>query len=135
MAKKPRNETATYAGPQLGITYLGEHAYAYSGLHDSGASSAEVIFLDFSTGSEYIVGKFQFFYATDTVQGSDMIYRIKLNDQIISQYIDIEDIRMAGDPHQPIPIVIPPLTHVVITVASIAGAQQQATMFTGRVYK
>ena len=131
MAKK---QIATFLGPQLGISYAGNHAYAYSGLLDSGASDAQVIFLLFQTGKEYIVGKFQFFYATDTVQGTDMIYRIKLNDQIISQYLDIEDIRMAGDPHQPIPMVIPPLTKVTVTIASIAGAQQQAAMFTGRVY-
>ena len=131
MAKK---QIATFLGPQLGISYLGEHAYAYSGLLDSGASDAQVTFLSFQTGKEYIFGKFQFFYATDSVQGSDMIYRIKLNDQIISQYLDIEDIRMAGDPHQPIPMVIPPLTRVTVTIASIAGAQQQAAMFTGRVY-
>jgi len=129
-----RKQIATFLGPQLGISYTGNHAYAYSGLLDSGASDAEVTFLSFQTGKEYIVGKFQFFYATDSVQGSDIIYRIKLNDNIISQYLDIEDIRMAGDPHQPIPIVIPPLTKVTVTIASIAGAQQQAAMFTGRVY-
>ena len=131
MAKK---QIATFLGPQLGISYTGTHAYAYSGLLDSGASDVEVTFLSFQTGKEYIVGKFQFFYATDSVQGSDIVYRIKLNDNIISQYLDVEDIRMAGDPHQPIPIVIPPLTKVTVTIASIAGAQQQAAMFTGRVY-
>lgn len=131
MAKK---QIATFLGPQLGISYTGNHAYAYSGLLDSGASDAEVTFLAFQTGKEYIFGKFQFFYATDSVQGSDIVYRIKLNDQIISQYLDVEDIRMAGDPHQPIPVVIPPLTKVTVTIASLAGAQQQAAMFTGRVY-
>ena len=131
MAKK---QIATFLAPNKGISYAGNHAYAYSGLLDSGASDAEVSFLYFQTGKEYIVGKFQFFYATDSVQSADMIYRIKLNDQIISQYLDVEDIRMAGDPHQPIPIVIPPLTTVTVTIASIAGAQQQAAIFTGRVY-
>jgi len=131
MAKK---QIATFLAPNKGISYAGSHAYAYSGLLDSGASDAQVIFLEFQTGKEYIFGKFQFFYATDSYQDSDMIYRIKLNDQIISQYLDIQDIRMAGDPHQPIPIVIPPLTRVTVTIASIAGAQQQAAMFTGRVY-
>ena len=108
------------------------HAYSYSGLRDSGASDTEVTFLNFKTQSEYIVGKFQFFYATDSVQGSDMIYRIKFNDQIITQYLDIEDIRMAGDPHQPIRLIIPPFTEVTVTIASIAGAQQQAAIFTGK---
>jgi len=108
------------------------HCYTYSGLRNSGDSSAQVTFLNFKTQSEYIVGKFQFFYATDTVQGSDMIYRIKLNDQIISQYLDIEDIRMAGDPHQPIRVIIPPFTEVTVTIASIAGAQQQSVIFTGK---
>jgi len=131
MAKK---QIATFLGPQLGISYTGNHAYAYSGLLDSGASDAEVTFLSFQTGKEYIFGKFQFFYATDSVQGSDMIYRIKLNDQIISQYIDVEEPRAGSDPHQPIRIVIPPLTKLTVTIASLLGAQQQAVTFTGRVY-
>ena len=129
-----RKQIATFLGPQLGISYLGEHAYAYSGLLNSGDSGAEVTFLAFQTGKEYIFGKFQFFYATDDIQGSDMIYRIKLNDQNIGQYNDVEEPRSNTDPHQPIPIVIPPLTRVTVTIASLAGAQQQAVMFTGRVY-
>tara|TARA_R100001530_G_C4210921_1_gene127403 strand:+ start:44 stop:433 length:390 start_codon:yes stop_codon:yes gene_type:complete len=127
-------QIATFLAPNKGVSFLGEHAFAYSGLLDSGASDAEVTFLDFQTGKEYIVGRIQCFYSTDTVQSSDMIYRIKLNGQIVSQYIDVEDIRMAGDPHQFIPIIIPPNTHVEVTIASIAGAQQQSVMFTGRVY-
>jgi len=132
MAKE--KQIATFLAPNQGISYLGTHAYAYSGLLDSGASGAEITFLLFQTGKEYIVGKFQFFYATDSVQSSDMIYRIKLNDQIITQYIDVEDIRMSGDPHQPVRVILPPQTQVSATVASLAGAQQQAVVFTGRVY-
>ena len=131
MAKK---QIATFLAPNQGISYAGTHAYAYSGLLVSGASGAEVTFLLFQTGKEYISGKFQFFYATDTYQDVDMIYRIKLNDQIISQYLDLQDVRSGGDPQQPIPIVIPPLTQVTATIASVAGAQQQAVMFTGRIY-
>ena len=130
----PKKQIATFLAPNQGISYAGSHAYAYSGLLNSGDSGAEVTFLLFQTGKEYIVGKFQFFYATDTIQGADMIYRIKLNDQIISQYNDVEEPRSNTDPHQPIPIVIPPQTQVTVTIASLAGAQQQAAMFTGRVY-
>jgi len=108
------------------------HAYAYSGLRDSGASDAEVTFLNFKTQSEYIIGKFQLFYATDTIQGSDMVYRIKFNDQIIAQYNDVEEPRSNTDPHQPIHLIIPPFTEVTVTIASIAGAQQQAAIFTGK---
>jgi len=39
---------------------------------------------------------------------------------------------MAGDPHQPIRVIIPPFTEVTVTIASIAGAQQQAVIFTGK---
>ena len=130
----PKKQIATFLAPNQGLSIAGSHAYAYSGLLNSGASGAEVTFLLFQTGKEYISGKFQFFYATDSYQDTDMIYRIKLNDQIISQYLDIQDIRSGGDPHNTVPIVIPPLTQVTATVASLAGAQQQAVMFTGRVY-
>lgn len=127
-------QVATFLAPNKGISFLGDHAFAYSGLLDSGASDTEVTFLSFQSGKQYIVGKFQFFYATDTIQGSDMIYRIKLNGQVIAQYNDVEEPRSNTDPHQPIPVVIPPNTQVDVTIASTLGAQQQAAVFTGRVY-
>ena len=132
MAPVPPEASVVQTG--LGIRYIGEHCFSYSGLKNSGDQGAESTFLDFTSGNGYIFGRFQCFYATDSAQGSDMIYRIKFNDKVIAQYLDIEDSRMAGDPHQPIPVVIPPFTKVVVTIESITGAQQQAVTLTGRVY-
>jgi len=126
--------SASIASTGKGIRYIGKFCFGYSGLKNAGASSAEVSFLDFTTGAGIIVGQFQFFYATDTVQGTDALYRIKLNGQTVVQYLDTEDIRMAGDPHQPVPMIIPPLSRVETTIAMLVGAQQQASTFTGRVY-
>ena len=120
-------------GTSLQFTPDNKFAYAYSGKFNSGDSGAEVTFLKFQTESEYLVGTIQSFYSTDDVQGSDMIYRIKLNDQIISQYLDVEEPRAGSDPHQFIPIIIPPFTQLEFTIASIAGAQLQSVMFSGKV--
>ena len=124
--------SASIASTGLGIRYIGDRCYAYSGLKNAGASSTEVTFLDFTTGAGLIVGMMQFFYATDTVQDTDAIYRIKVNDLTIAQYIDTADIRQGWEGF--IRVNFPPFTHVEATIAMISTAQQQAVTFTGRVY-
>jgi hypothetical protein len=128
--------TASTASTGLGIRYIGkvnrQYCYAYSGLKNAGASSAEVSFLDFTTGEGFIVGLVQFFYATDTVQDTDAIYRVKVNGLTIAQYIDTADVRQGWEGF--VRVNFPPFTHVEATIAMISTAQQQAVTLTGRVY-
>ena len=124
---------ASVASTGLGLRYIGkDHCYAYSGLKNAGADSTEVTFLDFTTGGGLIVGMMQFFYAPDTVQDTDAVYRIKVNDLTIAQYIDTADIRQGWEGF--VRVNFPPFTHVEATIAMLGVAQQQAVTFTGRVY-
>jgi len=125
--------TASVASVGPGIRYLGEPVYAYSGQVNGGAS-ADATILDFTTGSGYIVGVFQFTYASDTYQETDARYTIKMNGEIVLRYWDTQEIRAGGDPHQPLPMVIPPFTRVETLAFMVGGAQLQCNTFTGRVY-
>ena len=119
------------AGTGLGLNYVQNRVYAYSGRKDAGSGS-QVTFLLFTSGTKTIKGKFQTFYATDTHQSTRALYRIKLNDLIVSQYWDKEIDRSGGDPHHPIWLIIPPLTKVEVTIEMDNGAQAQAVIFTGK---
>ena len=121
------------AGTGLGLNYVQDRVYAYSGKKDGG-SGVEVSFLLFTTGTKTIKGKFQCFYSPDTAQATSAIYRIKFNDQIISQYWDKELHAGSGDanPQQPVHVIIPPLTLVEVTIEMDNGAQLQTVIFTGK---
>jgi len=127
--------SASVASVGLSGRYIGQHFYAYSGQTAAGAD-ADALLLDFTSGSGYIVGQFQFTYATDTLQDADARYTIKLNGQIVIRYWDFQELRAGGDPHQPLPMIIPPFTRVE-TLANNVGAgsgQLMCSIFTGRVY-
>ena len=132
----PVQSNASVVATGLGIRYIGEHAYGYSGQVNAGGDATDASFLDFTTGSGYIVGKFQFTYAPDTYQEADCRYRIKLNGEIVLQYWDTSEVRAGGDPNQFLPILIPPFTRVETfgAMAASAGAQLQCCTFSGRVY-
>jgi len=132
---KPVSASAVVSSVGKGIRYIGNHAMAYSGQTAAGAD-ADALLLDFTSGSGYIVGQFQFTYATDTLQDADARYTIKLNGEIVIRYWDFQELRAGGDPHQPLPMVIPPFTRVE-TLANNVGAgsgQLMCSTFTGRVY-
>jgi len=131
MASEVVPANAAVASTGKDIRYLANWAYAYSGQTASGSGS-DATLLDFTTGSGFIVAKFQFCYATDAKDTADCRYRIKFNGEIVFQYWDTEDIRQGGDPHQYIPLIIPPFTRVE-TLAD-GGTQVQASTITGRVY-
>ena len=134
MAEASVTPEASTVSTGKGLRYIGEHAYAYSGQTAAGAD-ADASLLDFTTGSGYIVGQFQFSYAPDTLQSADCRYRIKLNGEIVIQYWDEADIREDANPHQFLPMIIPPFTRVE-TIANMVGVASQlmCSTFSGRVY-
>jgi len=119
------------AGTGAGLNYVGEHAYATSGLVNSG-TTVETTMLEFISASEsYVVGWFHFIYADDTDQ--DMIYKLYFNDQIVWQYVAQsaqDDILGRNDFY----ILIPGATKVKGTVESDGASRGSCAFFTGRVY-
>jgi len=129
--------TASVASVGFGLNYIGkEHCYAYSGV--VAVAPTETTMLDFTTGAGFIFGKFQFDYATlkDAAPGDDAFYKIEFNGLSICQYLDVGYSSSArADPHDPIPVIIPPFTHVVVSAEmGTSNTINQAVRLTGRVY-
>ena len=123
------------AGVGTSLNYIGDHVYAYNNYAASTTSSAK---LDFTTGSEYIVGELTLgplVNLTDTTDGKRSTASIKLNGAVVGT-MSIDAI--AADQQTPaiMPIVIPPFTHVEFVVKGQAdSASYTGTAgLTGRLY-
>jgi len=121
----------------LGVRYVGQYAYAYSGLvANSGAAVYEGI--SFRTGSGIIVGEIRSFgWIDDTniTQGKDLLSRIKFNGLTIG-LIKTEPAAADMPSYGRFKVVIPPLTLVEVELQSFesdANTYAGATL-TGRVY-
>jgi len=120
------------AGTGKGLNYIGDHAYAYSGvIQDNGTGAANATLLDFTTGGTYIVAEL------------NLITDVLINSQ---RYIDIEFsgesiFKGAWDSSEPmknlqplVGLLIPPYTRVVIKWGS--STNQLATLtLVGRAYQ
>jgi len=123
------------AGIGTSLNYVGNHVYAYNNYAASTTASAK---LDFTTGSEYIVGELTLgplVNLTDTTDGKRSTASIKLNGAVVGT-MSIDAI--AADQQTPaiMPIVIPPFTHVEFVVKGQAdSATYTGTAgLTGRIY-
>jgi len=131
----PVQPEASVVQTGLGISYIGEHAYA-----NAGSIAADVVgtVLDFTTGSGYVNGTFTFsgFLDQDNpaagLRGTCIVY---FNDLIVTSAASDFDSGNMVTPAQ-MPMLIPPFTKVkVIIYANSASADYHATTtFLGRVY-
>ena len=127
----PVQPAASVAATGLGIRYIGEHAYAYSGGINVPASTDEPL-LVFTTGSGYLVALFQF-TIHEKNYSDNSTFIVSLNDEVIS-YTETEDTETAGM-DSPITLIIPPLTKVKVTAFTTgSGDIDHGAMITGRVY-
>ena len=132
----PVQPGASVAATGLGIRYIGEHAYAYSGT--IGISTSTQTLLEFTSGSGYIVA--QVFCCgpvnpSDISSGSNSLFTIYFNDLLVAQ-------NKLGTTAEGMPtysdqtLVIPPNTIVRIDnidVTNNAAFKIQAYII-GRIY-
>ena len=128
MAKTKLGANAGFSGPQLGLSTIGDHCYAYSGSKDV---SVEATMLDFNTGKGYIIGRFEFNADFATGGGANLRVQIYMNDTLIVEERDTSNAWNAGD--NEFHVVIPPLTKMTVKV--LGGSQDANINFTGRVYE
>ena len=69
------------AGTGSSINYVGNHAYAYSGIIASTTTEANM--LDFTIGNQYVMAQFSWGY--DAQIGNDAIFRVKMTDKLFSR--------------------------------------------------
>ena len=121
--------SANVASTGLGIRYIGNYAYAYSGLVSSTSSGNEL--LNFTTGAGLIVARLQLNYAIN--QTDDMTYDVALNGTIVQQW-QCTGSREPQQPQNTLHFIFPPFTQVIVSATSAGSAQDQAATITGRVY-
>ena len=127
--------SASIASTGPGIRYIGEHCYAYSGAIacDGGAGSAATSYLNFVTGSGYIVAKINWINQ-QTSGTADNFIQVNLNDISVFQ----GRMQTGADSNHTNPktlhMVIPPLTKFEFLFDTSADPHINTVVFTGRVY-
>ena len=129
MAKK---QIATFLAPNKGLSIVGNHAYAYSG--EVSVANTEINLLDFVSGKDYITAKVQL--GSNAGENEDYVFKIYFNGTVVfstlfnnqgAQYVDVAN---------SIPVIIPPLTNVQMSLDNIADTDTRVwtVHMVGRVY-
>ena len=127
MAKK---NIATFLAPNKGLSIVGSHCYAYSGVIS--CTSSGTTLLDFTTGhSTYIVAEIQINATNEDASNFD--YALFMNESEVAGWLNTGS-HQPNQPQNPIKIVIPPGTHVVFKATSAASSVNHAASLVGRVY-
>jgi hypothetical protein len=125
--------TINPTGTGTSLNYVGDYAYAYSGLVP--CDNNETTLLKFTTASSIITAEVLLNYAEDAAHTEDYVFKIKVNSEIIMMFL--YDGAKLQNPPQPIPMIIAPFADVEITATNISDtdARTLAAMVTGRVYQ
>ena len=121
----------SFTGASQGIQIVGNHAYAASGLVESGTTT-ETTMLEFQTGNYYFVGYHHFVYSNDTSQ--DMTYRLYFNNGVIWQYV-AQTAQSDVEGRNDLYIVIPAYTQIKATHESDGASRDSCAFMTGRIYR
>ena len=120
------------AGAGTSLNYIGNHAYAYSGMlaFDNNATTL----LRFTTGNEYIVGKLT--CATEADGSDDVRIRLYYNNQQVMGDLSTSPPGTGNLAFNPLRVIIPPYTKVKITYDNEGSSSTltSLTMIVGRIY-
>ena len=127
-----------FTGASRSLEYIGDFAYAMSGPIQIN-SGANTVHLEFTTGSNLVVGEFSFFGGAlpgNTPTGTLTIFRIRVNGTAVN-YIKCETVSEDMPSVITIPFLITPYTEIQVAAEngdSTAGMFVE-TNFVGRVYR
>jgi len=127
-----KKRIATFLGPQLGLTTLGEHIYGYSGVF--GVTNTETSMISGNTGEFYAVTQVQFM--GDFTTGDNYVLKIYLNDIVVEQIQFNNGVDTIPYGYFPFNFIIPPITAVKITLERVSGGSSNLCniQLTGRIY-
>jgi len=118
-----------FAGTGLGLTYIGDHAFAYSGDVAPGGTSGTA--LDFISGSSYIRGAFYYTADSSGAGGQYIVMQINFNGITVLYSKEKRDESFNSEEWA---MLIPPFTHVEVTYETPGTDIPTTLIFTGRVY-
>ena len=123
---------ASIASTGLGLRYVGNWAYAYSGAVD--VNNVETDLINTTTQAGIIKGRIEFCYAGTNSQ--NMRFRVKLNDLTIWDFEADHSQLLARGQSGILHIVIPPATQLVCTGQNVTDSDPFALLvaLSGRVY-
>jgi len=124
--------TASVASVGPSIRYIGNWAYAYSGIVD--VEDLETDLINATSGNGYIISRIQFHYGPGDTS-DDFFYRVRLNGEVVVCY-GVTHTLQYTDPDNYLNILIPPVTEVRLTALRVGGSgtEQHSVTLTGRVY-
>jgi len=129
MAPVPPEASVVQVGK--GIHYVGNWAYAYSGIRASAPDPNDALFLDFTSGAGFIVADLQCFNHATNGAGNNLQYQVFLNDNMVIAQTNFDQ----NNPYNRLRMVIPPFTRFVVKVDNLSGSTDDASIsLTGRVY-
>ena len=130
MAKERLGSNATFTGTQQGLTTIGDHCYAYSGMLASNAGN--VTALEFQSGSEYIIGKWNISTDADALSTAYFKTDVLFNGVSIWKSIERRDLGNLAD--LPVTFLIPPNTLVSMIMVANGTDAEASYIFSGRTY-
>jgi len=129
-------------GPQftastgLTLNYIGDHAYAFSGAIGSSTSGATM--LNFTTGDEYIRGKFTSNPSTHyaTVDSAPTTFQLSINGEVIGVVKFENNSSDTGGNYWIVNVIIPPHSTILLEMDSSSddAAFVGTAIFEGQVY-
>jgi len=124
--------SASVVSTGLGIRYIGNWAYAYSG--PVGVPNSETILLDTVSGSGILKAIIQLAYGTP--DSDNMQYKIYFNDLIVMQFSMSGAVDVGNWQTMLYNFIIPPLTKIKVTAQNTTSVTEriQTATITGRVY-
>ena len=123
--------SASIASTGLGLRYIGEHCYAYSGI--VAVDDNETTLIDTATGAGYLTLFWDSSYSPGAYTTDRYTFKLYLNDLLIhAEFHYDNNIETMGITR----ILIPPLTRLKITAKNVTNISSQdcLTILTGRVY-
>jgi alpha-galactosidase len=130
----PYSSSNVVAGTGLDLNYIGKHCYAYNNF---AATTATQTVFDFVTSADYIVAIFQFNGPVDftTPQNSEnAACGVKFNGLVVASLKALQTDMPSSQIQR---FVIPPYTHVTVTVDSTdnQSARIGTVSLTGELYR
>ena len=105
----PLSSGNTFTGVAQGISYVGDHAYAYSGSVD--VDDNETVLINFTIGRHYLVAQFQ--PGNNFTGGTDSQFKIYIDDALIlSTHVASSS---TGTPFEELEFIVPPFSRIKIT--------------------
>jgi len=128
--------SASIASTGLGIRYIGNWAYAYSGVQD--VPNSEFTLLETTSGSGLIAGTVYFAIGNASAgQSDDIRFKVFMNDETIYEtQVGNASATYLSQNTVYVEIIVPPFTKLKITAHDLTAAASinASAVFTGRVY-